>query len=77
MTNLNTIIRLSALCEKHDIELKVDGSGIEFSAYRNGRILNKRYDLDIIGKIVKELPIEVLVDLFIEESILKFKRAIC
>lgn len=75
MTSLNTIIEISNLCKKKNIDVRIDESGIVLSAYRNGNILHKRYELDMLGKIVKDLPLEIIVDLFIEETILHFKKA--
>ena len=75
MTNLNTIIEISNLCKKHNIDVRIDESGIVFSAYRNGHLFSKRYELEMLSKIVLDLPLEIIIDLFIEESVLQFKRA--
>lgn len=77
MTNLNTIIELANLCRKRNIEMSINKSQIVLSAYRNGRVLSKSYEFELLGKIVKDLPIEIILDLFIEETVLQFKRAVC
>ena len=72
MTNLNTIIEISNLCKKNNIEMSIDGSGIVLTA---GKI-SKRYELEMLNKIVTDLPIEIIIDLFLEEMVLNFRKAV-
>ena len=76
MTNLNTIIEISNLCKKNNIEVRIDGSGILLSTYKEGNVISKHYDLEILNKIVDNLPLEIIVDLFLEEMVLKFRKAV-
>ena len=77
MANLNMIMEISNLCKKKNIDMRIDESGILLSTYKNREILSKRYDLDTIGNVVENLPLEIIVDMFIEEHVLQFKRAAC
>ena len=71
MTNLNAIIKISDLCKQNNINMTIDGSGIILTA---GSI-SKRYELDMLSKIVQDLPLEVIIDLFLEEMVLNFQKA--
>lgn len=74
MTNLNTIMEISNLCHQRNIELKIDHSGIVLSAYRNKNVYTRRYELTDITNVIKDLPLEVIVDLFIEDAVLQFGK---
>lgn len=70
MSNLNAVIEISALCKSRNIDVNIDTSGIVLSTLKNGDTLRKRYDLDTLSKIVTDLPLEILIDVFIEETVL-------
>lgn len=75
MNELNAILEISRICKENNIKAAIDESGIVLSTHRNGEEITKRFNLDEINVITMNLPLIVLFDLFLEESVLKFNRA--
>jgi len=76
MTSINSIIELTEMCKKNDIEMVIDESGVAISAYRNGKKMSRHYDLKTINIISLNHSIQIIIDTFREEFILQFNRAV-
>lgn len=77
MTSINAVIELSRICEKHNIKMSIDESGVILSAYRHGEKVQKHYDVRTINIISLDHPLQIIIDMFLEEYVYKFKKAIC
>ena len=77
MTSINTIIELSEVCKEHNIKMGIDESGIMLSALKHGKEISKNYDLETINIIALSYPVQIIIDMFIEEYVLQFKKAAC
>lgn len=67
MNEIKTVIEISNKCKEHNIEAKIDESGMILSANRNGEIISKHFNLEEIGIIALNLPLDIIVDMFLEE----------
>ena len=74
---LNAIIELSKICEKQGVKMGIDETGIVLSTLRHGKEIKKHYDIKSMNIITLDFPLQIIIDMFLEEHVLKFKRAIC
>lgn len=75
MNELSAILEISKICQENNIKATIDESGIVLKTHKNGKAIKKRFDIEEINIISMKCPLIVLFDMFIEESVLKFKRA--
>ena len=76
MANLNTIIEISEMCKLRKIEMKITEAGLVLSAVKDGKTISKCYDLESINIITLDFPVEIMIDIFLEESVLNFNKAV-
>lgn len=74
---LSAIIELTETCKEHNLKMSIDGSGIILTANKHGNEISKHYDLETINIITLNYPVQIIIDLFLEEYVYQFKRAVC
>jgi hypothetical protein len=75
MNKLNALLEISNICRDNNIKATIDETGLYLSTWKDGKKLSRHFNLDEINTVTTNLPMIVLFDIFLEESVLKFNRA--
>ena len=75
-TSLKSVIDLSNICRQRDVEMMITEAGITLTTNKHGMTVNKSYDLNTINIIALDHPIDIIIDMFLEEIFMKFKKAV-
>lgn len=76
MNEIKTLIEIVNICKIHNIEVKLAKTGLTLLTRRNGDTISRDYDLDTINIISLNHPLDILIDMFLEDVFLSCGEAV-